>query len=216
MSVSPSREHIDDALNQSKPPTSTITPEITAEIQRVRAAARAATQPVRPRRWTRPVVATVTSLVLVSGAAAAAAASSGLWQNPWAEDPDGSLTFTLPSGAVCEQRFGNVGGGDSDEVAAIEAFYRETDLDALITPSAVDTVIAERRAQGAGVHVNGDGTTTPSGYGTDNYSADEEYWTAVWDIVITKLDEELARRGIDSAGTNLTFSGEANCPGAQW
>jgi hypothetical protein len=162
------------------------------------------------------VVAGVASLVLISGAAAAAATSSGLWQNPWAEHPDGSLTFTLPSGAVCEQRFGNVGGGDADQIAAIEAFYRDTDLEALITPSAVDAVIAERRTQGTGVHINGDGTTAPSGYGTDNYSADEEYWTAVWEIVVTTLDEELTRIGIDGAGTNLTFSGEANCPGAQW
>lgn len=127
-----------------------------------------------------------------------------------------SFTFTLPSGAVCEQRIGNVMGGESEEAAAVEEFYGSTDFEALLTEEAIAEVIERRRSQEPGIFRNTDGSEEPTGYGTARYSADDEHWMAVWDLVTTALDAELAERGLDENGTDLSFSGEANCPGADW
>lgn len=216
MSMIHSRDHLDDVLDQSSPTVAPITSDIAAGIRQLRADSRSSARATaRRQNMTRPIIAGLVSLTLIGGAATAAAAA-GLWVNPWAASPDAALTFTLPSGAVCEQRIGNVRGLDPSEVAIVQAFYRDTDLQSLISPVAVNDVIKERRAQGQGVFVNDDGTTEPSGYGTDHYSEDQEYWTAVWDIVTSALDEELDRAGVDGISTDLAFSGEANCHGAQW
>lgn len=215
MTITPDREHLDELLDLSKPSTADITPAVATEIEHLRTASRSRSTRVLRRRWFRPVVAGLAGAIVLGGAATAAAAA-GLWTNPWAQNPATSFTFTLPSGAVCEQRIGNVSGLEPDQVATIESVFAGMDIDGLLSPAAVADVIAERRAQGPGVYVNDDGTTEDSGYGTQHYNEDEEYWTAVWDVVTTAFYDEADRAGISTEGTDLTFSGEANCPGADW
>lgn len=215
MTVTPDREHLDDLLDLSKPSTTDITPVVATEIEHLRTASRSHARRVTHRRWFRPVAAGLAGAIVLGGAATAAAAT-GVWTNPWAHNPATSFTFTLPSGAVCEQRIGNVSGLEPDQVDRIESVFAGMDIGALLSPAAISAVVAERRAQGPGVFVNDDGTTEDSGYGTRHYSQDEEYWTAVWDIVVTAFDKEAALAGISTEGTDLTFSGEAHCPGADW
>lgn len=100
-----------------------------------------------------------------------------------------------------------------NEVAAVENFYRHADFETLLSDKAIAATIAHRRSGGA-IFVNRDGSTEPSGFGTKHYDADEEYKEAVWDVVVTAMDADLARQGIDGINTGLTFQGEASCPGA--
>ncbi|MGO2863479.1 MAG: hypothetical protein ACTIC1_20140 [Brevibacterium sp.] len=216
MSVTPDDDQLDRLLGESSPQASPITAIVASEISRLQGEMEAEVrEATRVRRWRRPVAAALAS-VLVLGGATAAAAATGIWTMPWADDPVASFDFTLPSGAVCEQRIGNVTGLASDEIAAVVNFYRSTDFEALLTDDAIDATIVQRREAGEGIYVNEDGSTEPSGLGTEQYNADKEYWTAVWDVVTTALEDDLKRAGIDGIDTDLSFQGEANCPGADW
>ncbi len=100
----------------------------------VPAARRRATRVYRTPR----IVAGGAALALVLGGATAAAASIGGfgWQ-PWAQQAV-NHTFTLPSGAECEFRMGNVIIGDPEAAAAAQDvidhtdFVAELDVDALM------------------------------------------------------------------------------------
>ncbi|WP_460802790.1 hypothetical protein [Microbacterium sp. GXF6406] len=215
MSVAPDDDRLDQLLGESSPETALITVSVANEVARLQGATQAEVrESTRVRRWRRPAVTALAS-VLVLGGATAAAAATGVWTMPWADEPIVSFGFTLPSGAVCEQRIGNVTGLAPDEIAAVENFYRSTNFEALLTDDAIDATIAQRRT-GESIHRNEDGSTEPAGLGTKHYNADKEYWTAVWDILTTALDADLEQAGIDGIATDLSFQGEANCPGANW
>ncbi|WP_345066503.1 hypothetical protein [Leifsonia kafniensis] len=101
----------------------------------------------------------------------------------------------------------------SDEIAAVESFYRHADFKALLSDERIDATIAYRRTREA-LFRNPDGSTEPAGFGTKHYSADKEYQDAVWDVVVTAMDADLARQGIDGIDTDLTLQAELSCPGA--
>lgn len=215
MTTMPRRDNLTELLDQSSPQTTRVTTDVADEITRLQATTRASVQAApHERRWLRPVVAGVASVLLLGGASAAAAAT-GLWTVPWADEAVASFTFTLPSGAECEQRIGNVTGLAPNEIAAVENFYRTTDFEALLTDDVIAETIVQRRT-GDAIYQNADGSTEPGGFGTEHYNADKEYSTAVWDVVVTALDTELALDGIDGIETDLTFQGQLSCPGADW
>jgi hypothetical protein len=215
VNTTPDRDHLDELLDQSSPGTTRMTNDVVDELTRLRVA----TQPPAPRagvrrkRWARPAAVALAAIVL-SGGAATAAATTGLWA-PWAETPDGTLNYTLPSGAECELRIGNVNGTDSEAVQAARDFYRETDINALLTDKNIDRTIAQLRTEESTL-MNEDGTTEPAGYGTEHYNADSEYDSAVNRIVSDALSEVLARQGIDGGDSSLRIDGEGHCPGAEW
>jgi len=214
MNMTPGREDLDELLDASSPPTTPITAEVAAEISRLRSVTLPAPGRRGPRRWARPVGVTLAAVALLGGAASAAAAT-GLWTVPWAPAALTSFTYTLPSGAQCEQIIGNVTGSDPAQVEAVEYVYRSTDFDALLTDEAIAATITQRRAAGPGLYQNADGSTAPSGYGTTHYNADEEYSTAVYDIVVTAVYDELSSRGIE-IGSDVSYQSQWNCPGADW
>lgn len=213
MTAAPNRDPLDVLLDESSPRTSTVTDDVAVELAELQQLAAAETR-VSRHRWARPAVAGVASLVLLGGMATAAAAATGAW-SPWAETPDASITYSLPSGIQCEERMGDVQGTDPAAVAVVENFYQTTDIDALLSNGALEGTIAQLRSEN-NLIVNDDGSLSPAGYGTRFYNADSEYSTAVGRIISNALDAELAGRGIDGGASNLSIAGEAHCPGATW
>ncbi|PTL71240.1 hypothetical protein C1I63_18555 [Rathayibacter caricis DSM 15933] len=169
----------------------------------------------RRKRWARPVVTGVATLLLFGGAATTAAAT-GLWQPPWwADEALTSFSYTLPSGAECNHLVGVVQGSDPESIAIVESFYRDTDIDALLNEDAIDTAIAQIRSE-ENMFVNDDGSKEPAGWGTAQYSADHEYDSAVSRILMNAVDAKLDAEGLLGFDQNLTYLGNGNCPGADW
>ena len=211
----PDEDRLDGRLGQSSPSTTLLTDEVFDELSRLRVAA----MPTpgsggRRKRWTRPALTALIAFTLVGGAAAATAETIQLWSR-WAESPDAVATYTLPSGAECELRIGNVHGSDREAVRAVEDFYQAANIDALLTRGAIAETIAQLRTEESNF-MNDDGSTEPAGYGTIHYSADSEHHSAVNRILTNTLSSEMARQGIDESESNLSYSGEGNCPGADW
>jgi hypothetical protein len=216
MHPTPPEDHLDDLLDRSRPRTTVMTEAVVDGLERLWTAAETESLGARRtrRRWTRPVVAGLLALVMAGGAATAAATSTGLW-TPWAETPDAAHIYTLPSGAECEARIGNVQGTDSEVVLAVETFYATTDIDALLTDERIDATIAQLRTEESLV-MNADGSSEPGGFGTEHYSADHEYDAAVSRILSEAVTAELDRRGMAGVDANLSWEGETHCPGADW
>lgn len=205
-----SYDRLDELLDQSSPRTTAITPDVTQELHHLVGETRAVSR--GRRRWSRPVVAGLAT-VLVIGGGTAAAAASGMWTLPWAaSDSIASFTYTLPSGIECEQRVGGVTGTVPAVIEATEAFYRDTDIEALLTPDAIQSAI-DRQRSGESIHVLDDGTRVPGGYGTEFYNADSEYMTAVINVVFTAMDDDLARQGLAGVDNEASLQSEPNCPG---
>ena len=220
MNTTPDRDRLDDLLNSSSPRTTVTTSAVERELTRLRSAAEREARTVGARtvpakaRWLRPVMAGAASVVLLGGAATAAAAVTGVW-SPWAATPDEAISYVLPSGAQCEHRLGDVTGSDPAAVAVVEEFYRDTDVQALLSDDAIDDTITQLRSEDNSF-VNEDGSLTPAGFGTDSYSADQEYSSAVSRIISSAVSEKLAEHGIDGSKSDLSYAGEAHCPGADW
>lgn len=73
----------------------------------------------RATRPTRRAAVLAAAPVLTLGGAGAAAAAVLDW-SPWAQQPDVAFTYTLPSGATCAQRLGNVTAADPAVADGIE------------------------------------------------------------------------------------------------
>ncbi len=208
-------------LGGAGPRVSTITPSVEDELARMAVVARTDTARSERKKRRVPRVAVIgLAAALVVGGAGAAAAATGGFTSWWADEPDAVYVFTLPSGAVCEARWGNVMGSYADKAAreaAREYLGTIDDLD----QADVDAEIARMRADRDSWLQNEDGTREPAWYGTENYkSPDMEYLDAVSFVVSGALWAELERQGFDlDAGENergLSVDGEMNCPGAQW
>lgn len=203
-------DRLDDLLDQSRPPTTPITPGVAEALRRLRSGTRTESR-AGLSRWSRPAVVGLAAVLIVGGGAAAAA--SGTWTLPWAENNSiATFSYTLPSGIECEQRVGGVTGTVPAVIEATENFYRNTDIQALLTPEAIQAAIANQRS-GESIHVLDDGTRVAGGYGTQYYDADQEYMTAVINVVFTAMDDELAREGLEGADPDASLQSEPNCPG---
>ena len=212
----PERERLDDLLDGSSPETRKLTTEVLDEMTRLSVMVQPpAMVAPRTRRWARPVVMGLAALMLVGGTAAATAATTGYWPGEW-RAADATVSYTLPSGALCGMSVGNVQGYDPEAVHAAEDFLQDADLDALVSDAAIATEIARMRAD-VSTTTFADGSTAPSGYGTDLYwSLDEEYDMAVSHVVAKAVSTELALHGLDGADSNLSSRSASNCPGADW
>jgi hypothetical protein len=185
---------------------------IEAMIARSRTDARAAGR-LGWLRNPRVAIAGAAAIVLFGGAGAAAAATYDDWA-PWAQDPDLAYTYTLPSGAECEQRLGEVYSGDPELTAAVRDIMRNGDV---VARADIDKWIGEIRA-GKNTRVLDDGTEVPAGYGTAYYSADQEYDSAMSQAISEVIGDDLRDRGFneDPGADNLQWSGQGYCPGADW
>ncbi|MFG6475753.1 hypothetical protein ACFXP7_05135 [Microbacterium sp. P06] len=100
--MSTPHDSLDDLLNRSAPAHGE-TADLHARFSlMVRDAQREAAPTRTPRAW-RAAVGAGLGVLLVGGAGAAFASGIFNWE-PWAEDPDISYSFTLPSGIDCETR----------------------------------------------------------------------------------------------------------------
>lgn len=203
MSSSHDRERLDDLLDQSAPPTTTITNAVTDEVLRLHVLTREAAEHTdRRRRWSKPTIAGAIALLLVGGASTAVATG---WRPPaWENPADSTYTYTLPSGASCETYVGNVGGSDPESVQVIRDFYRDVDYEAVLTKEAISAQIQKIRLD-ENTFVDDDGIEHPAGYGTEYYNADEEYASAVTSILNDGASAKLESEGLTGVDPNLTW-----------
>lgn len=146
--------------------------------------------------------------LLLSGAGAAVAVSSGYW-SPWAEQPDGFVRFTVPSGAECEIRYGDL-DARRDVAAAIRDFLGDEPR----VHAALDRIDEEIVAIRAMPMQAGDefGNSWDVGYGTEGYlSPDAEYKLAADWAVGQALHEHLETLGLDAVADGTTSSSQIRC-----
>jgi hypothetical protein len=195
---------LDRALRASAPDV-TLTGRADEALIRsmVSAARREAALERRPARSRRTVgIAVLLGLGLGGVGAAAAAVTQHQWA-PWAPDPATVFTYTLPSGAVCEQRIDVPNGPGSRAAEAMRTYFRTHDVLALAD---VEGAIASMRSW-----------DEPTEDGASRMSPDTEHQMAVQHAVSDLARDELARQGIDVPDNGLAFlSSESHCPGAQW
>lgn len=200
---------LDGLLDRSAPRTPVPGPADEQVLLQMALAARDQARPVRWPKSARRTAGLAMALGLGLGGAglgAAAVAGVDLPWSPWAQDPDVVLTYTLPSGATCEQRLGNAESPDPARIEALREYVSTHDLLALAD---IDGTIAEMRSE---QHVVSNDGGRPVEYAM---SADYEYRQAVTYAVAVLVFDELARQGFDD-DTDMSFMGEAHCPGAQW
>lgn len=207
-----SSNEFDRVIAEAAPHTTARSEELDQELATLVRAARRVARPPRIGKFPRSAVVVVAAGALLIGAGTAAAATINDWA-PWAQEPDGSYTYTLPGGAVCEARVGNIKGqaGEYEPVAAaIQDYLSKVDIMAVAD---VDAALADIRSSEIVMMPGGE----PGGFGTEYYDADTEYQNAVHQAVDLAIQEELARRGLTEAsqGVALSYEGETHCSGGQ-
>ena len=182
-------------------------PELERELVRLTARTKSAARSRGRRRS--GVVATTGTLVLLFAGGAAAAAATGLW-HPWAEEPDGTFQYTLPSGATCEERVGDIHAGNPDVRSAIQEIFRSTDV---VARADVGTFEERLRGDDGAVALAErwieTGSTTLTS--TDDVLTQMATSRAVIDVVMIELDE----RGFDPEEPEnmISVRGQAICDG---
>lgn len=210
---------LEDMLNESAPDTGRTSEPMTAALDDLvvatRDAARAGPRGVgtRSRRPRRAILAGAAATVVLLGGGAAAAVSGsifGNWDAPWADAPTGTLSFTLPSGGVCEQRIGDFKVANPEADKMIHDWLNDHTLNEIAD---VDAMIDVVRAEGPQTMPGGMGDLT-FGYGTANYDADYEYVWAMRRATYEALTAKLVEEGYtDYEDNNYSYSGELRCTG---
>jgi len=176
-------------------------------VAEARLDARSATRPRALRR-----VAGVGAVILLGlgGAGAAAASTWSGWEPWWADDANGTFSYTLPSGEVCEDMLGNIRGLDPAADEAIRDWFDETDV---VAQAGVEAEIQRMRADTTRA-VLADGTEVDASYGTDYYFLpDWEFYMAMNRAVGNLMTAELERLGYDAS--EIEFDGAASCLASQ-
>lgn len=204
-----SDDEFDRRLARSAPPVTGPSARLDDALLNLVVASEVEARRRSPRR-TRNAVIGVGALVAVTlGGVGTAAAVNG-WE-PWAQDPTGVYTFTLPSGAECEIRAGQFESDDPELLPAIEEVFAEVDV---VAEADVEAEIAAVRQPGVSWFAGPDGNE-PAGYGTEHYNADMEYHDAMRRAVSQVLTIELHERGFDG-GWSIMWRDQSQCPGAAW
>lgn len=139
----------------------------------------------------------------------AAAMATGLWA-PWAQTPDGTFTYTLPSGMTCEQRVGDLHSENPDIQRAVQEIYATMDVVA-------DSDVAARyeRLLTEDSALEYAQATVDSNSGLPGYSTIEDviYGMAVGTAVNKTVNEELVERGFFRADEQYSMSlrGQSLC-----
>jgi hypothetical protein len=149
-----------------------------------------------------------TAAFLAVGGAAAAATAIGGWATPWSAKPEAAISFTLPSGAKCEDRIGALEVEDPEANAMMHEWLAAHTLDEVAD---VDAALAAIRQEGE-TWYRKNGTEIRAGYGTPYYDADYEYATAVSRAISTAVEDKLAESGLP-ANVDYRWGGEIRCEG---
>ncbi|WP_291057011.1 hypothetical protein [Herbiconiux sp.] len=171
--------------------------------------ARAEMKRSRRRRATPRSVAIGTVLILTLGGAGAAAAATISGWEPWVQNPDAIVHFTLPSGASCEYRIVAKDTGDPADFTAARDYLKSTDVLALAD---IDGELVRVTARDVG---QDDGSAVPA---TSVYSEDQLYYQGVTGAINNVLWDEMEARGIASpvTGSDLSFASQSDCAGVNW
>lgn len=212
------RDYLDDLLTNAAPRDVVVTAEIEVELARMAIAAhtdrgRASTT---RRHLSRAATIGIAAVIVVATAGAAAAAVTfGPWTE-WAKPPVATTTYTVPSGATCERRFGSIAGEDPEMRAAVEDILASPDVFDKID---IDAAIRILRADPDMTRTEEDGTRTDTSFGTPDYlTPDDEYdqaFTLALNLVVLA---ELEKRGLGTdpaQWVGLSFDGETRCTGEQ-
>lgn len=162
----------------------------------------------------RRVAAGIALSAVLVGAGVTAAAAAGLW-SWWAETPNLSYEFTLPSGAPCEVRYGlmstspRVAPVDSSNLdAGLAEWLASTDVLAVADVDAAVAAFESGEVQSYAVRLEDGGrlameTVQPS----DSMDADEVYSSAVEYAVAEIINDEVAARGLEG----IAYATESMC-----
>lgn len=174
----------------------------------VQAARREAKRSRRHRVTPRSVAIGTVLFLTLGGAGAAAAATLSGWQ-PWAENPDAVVHFTLPGGASCEYRIVAQDTGNRSDFTTARDYLKSTDVLALAD---IDGELA--RVTAGEVSRDGD-SVVPA---TSVYSEDQLYYQGVTGAINNVIWHELEARGISSpiTGSDLSFASQSDCAGVNW
>jgi len=151
-SMNVQRDSLDDLLDECAPSQSESLNLRTQFVAMAREARREAA-PGRASRGWRVAVGAGLGVLLVGGAGAAVAGGILNWA-PWAEDPDISYSFTLPSGVECETRIlidstpDQAGNGVSTPSAGADEFRSWAQTADLYALADVDARLAELERHG--------------------------------------------------------------------
>jgi len=171
--------------------------------------ARWAVRASRHRRVTPRSVAIGTVLVLTLGGAGAAAAATISGWEPWAENPDAVVHFTLPSGTACEYRMVAKDTSTPADFTAARDYLKSTDVLALAD---VEGQLARVTAAQVG---SDEDSAVPA---TSVYSEDQLYFQGVTGAINNVIWDEMEARGIASpvTGSDLSFASQSDCAGVSW
>ncbi|GIG53540.1 hypothetical protein [Demequina activiva] len=190
---------LDERLDSSAPATTAPTADRAEALRHLISA-------TGPRRRTRlRAGAAVAGGLALLGVGSVAAADAWGWTSWWADDAVSEVTYTLPSGAVCEGILGNFRGA-AEEVQAAEEFMAQPDL---LDRVDVETHYADARAANY-VAILDDGIEVDAGPGTPYWSADDRYAQAVGLATSDALHDHLRDVGVLE---RLSYEAESRCPG---
>jgi hypothetical protein len=199
-----SRDRLDVLLDSSAADAVTITDAITRDLDAATAMAESQVTSERSRSRRTPRLAVAFGLaVLLTGGAGAAVAAGGFDWLPWAQTPDVSYPFTLPSGRECEIRLvlketEPEAGGDWD------AFVENVSSIAVDPVNVERWVTTIRNEPTTAIQVlNADGQLEDPIIGTEP-TEDDRYATANYFV----LSEQLGQASVD-AGIELWWSSGA-------
>jgi len=191
---------LDDLLDRSSPVTRA------ADSANLRAMISAASREHRRSRRRRIGLAAGALAALLVGGAGVATATDGFTWSPWLQDPLGSYSLTLPSGLECDVRIAHYTmPGDPLTTAAVnrivEDWWRSTDVIAA-GEALLPEMIADIRAMEQTVNLD-TGEVVPSGYGTEFYDADWEYYLAWMNALGELQHKELSSHGYSADAGRL-------------
>jgi hypothetical protein len=174
-------DEVDQLLQASDPAR-----DLTADERRLAAEMVEQSRPVTKRqRYARPIAVAAIAAVALGGGGMAAAAATGLWEG-WAQDDALAIVhYTLPSGASCEWRIGNVQGA----------------------PDEVEQVIGEALAGVELDHADVAEGVSSLGISGDPLTDDFTYYLGISGAIELRIDAALAAHGLDGGWERMEEQG---------
>lgn len=183
---------LDRLLDEAAPAT-----KFEASQVRRRAAIRAARRAagVTGPRLPRAAVAAGLTLAFLGGGTAAAFANSDLreWFFSGVQDPYVTVRYTVPSGAVCTETWGDPISTDAAAADALRSWLASADVLSLVD---IDAALTQVRSY--------------DDYDQSQVGSDGEYQLAMSIAVVLAAREELQRQGFPP-GSIETWKGESTC-----
>lgn len=197
----------DQTVRRGAHPATTITSAMEYELAALTIATmHVATPRAQRRAWFVTWVAGISAATVLGAGAAAMAV--GLGWLPWAQQPDGTFSYELPSGVRCEGRIGDLQAENPDIEAAVQQVFASIDVVATS-----DVAEWNRNLLADSSAVEYAQASVDSGHTAMGNVADQIYGMAVSQAVLETLDDELTLRGFDMSDERnmIAVQGQALC-----